>query len=257
MIKNLPTMQETRVRSLGWEDPLENILLGFKTFYFWLCWVFVAARATLQLQCAGFSFQWLLAMEHRLQSHRLQQLRLPGSRAQAQQLWHTGLVAQWHVESSPIRDQTCVSCTGRGILYHLAPREALHVCFKIMIFFTKQRDSQEQARIPDRYLFMIFLLQVSIPKSSHSRRTFQQGLSLLLAESPDSPNPGEACLAFCQISSHNLAPACLFSNSHMTFLLTWLQPHVFSLSLRHANFNLTVKFLQFCLEHSSSRFSND
>ena len=24
MVKNLPAMQETRVRSLGWEDPLEN-----------------------------------------------------------------------------------------------------------------------------------------------------------------------------------------------------------------------------------------
>ena len=24
MVKNLPTMQETRVRSLGWEDPLES-----------------------------------------------------------------------------------------------------------------------------------------------------------------------------------------------------------------------------------------
>ena len=24
MVKNLPTMQETRVRSLGWEDPLDK-----------------------------------------------------------------------------------------------------------------------------------------------------------------------------------------------------------------------------------------
>ena len=24
MVKNLPAMQETRARSLGWEDPLEN-----------------------------------------------------------------------------------------------------------------------------------------------------------------------------------------------------------------------------------------
>ena len=24
MVKNLPTMRETRVRSLGWEDPLEE-----------------------------------------------------------------------------------------------------------------------------------------------------------------------------------------------------------------------------------------
>lgn len=73
---------------------------------------------------------------------------------------------------------------GGGLLSHLAPREALHVCFKIMIFFTRLRDPQEQAWIPDRYLFMILLLQVSVPKSSHSRRTFQWGLSLLPAESP-------------------------------------------------------------------------
>ena len=31
LVKNLPTMQETRVRSLGWEDPLE----GQPTPVFW------------------------------------------------------------------------------------------------------------------------------------------------------------------------------------------------------------------------------
>ena len=35
------------------------------------------------------------------------------SRAQAQKLWCTGLVGPWHVGSSQIRDQTCVSCIGR------------------------------------------------------------------------------------------------------------------------------------------------
>ena len=33
-----------------------------------------------------------------------QQLRLLASRAQAQQLWRTGLVAPWYVGSSQIRD---------------------------------------------------------------------------------------------------------------------------------------------------------
>ena len=28
MVKHLPTMQETRVRSLGWEDPLEKEMDG-------------------------------------------------------------------------------------------------------------------------------------------------------------------------------------------------------------------------------------
>ena len=36
----------------------------------------------------------------------------------------TGLVALWHVRSSQIRDQTCVSSIGRQILYHWVTREA-------------------------------------------------------------------------------------------------------------------------------------
>ena len=27
MVKNLPSIQETRVRSLGWEDPLEEVMV--------------------------------------------------------------------------------------------------------------------------------------------------------------------------------------------------------------------------------------
>ena len=44
-------------------------------------------------------------------------------RAEAQQLWRTGLVAPRHVGSSQIRDQTRVPCTGRRILNHCATRE--------------------------------------------------------------------------------------------------------------------------------------
>ena len=44
----------------------------------------------------------------RLWAWQLQQLQLPGSRAQAQKLWHTGLVAPQHVESSQSRDETHV-----------------------------------------------------------------------------------------------------------------------------------------------------
>ena len=53
----------------------------------------------------------------------LQQLWLVGSRAQAQQLWRTGLVAPRHVGSSRTRDRTRVSCIGRQILNHCATRE--------------------------------------------------------------------------------------------------------------------------------------
>ena len=58
--------------------------------------------------CSGFS------------CYRAQALRcvgcscwLRGSRAQTQELWHQGLVALWHVGSSPTRDQTHVSCIDR------------------------------------------------------------------------------------------------------------------------------------------------
>ena len=38
-------------------------------------------------------------------------------------MWHTGLVAPWHVGSSQTRDGTCVPCIGRRILIHCATRE--------------------------------------------------------------------------------------------------------------------------------------
>ena len=59
----------------------------------------------------------------------LQELRLPGPRAQAQWLWHMGLIALQHVGSSRIRDQTHVSCIGRQILYHWATREVPGLVF--------------------------------------------------------------------------------------------------------------------------------
>ena len=73
---------------------LKNLLT-----YFWLCWVFIAA-------------------------HRLQQLQLPGSRAQAQQFWCTGLAAPHHVGSSQTRDQTQVPRIGMQILTTGPPEES-------------------------------------------------------------------------------------------------------------------------------------
>ena len=96
----------------------------FYTFYlfiyFWLRWLFVpvrglslvvASRGYSSLRCAGFSLRWLLFLQS-MGSRRVgfsscgmqdQQLWLVGSRAQAQQLWHTGLVAARHVGSSQTR----------------------------------------------------------------------------------------------------------------------------------------------------------
>ena len=41
----------------------------------------------------------------------------------------TGLAAPWYVESSWIRDQTCVPCIGGQVLYHLAIWEAPTINF--------------------------------------------------------------------------------------------------------------------------------
>ena len=38
----------------------KNIILFL---YFWLCWVFVAARATLKLRCSGFSLPWFVSLQ--------------------------------------------------------------------------------------------------------------------------------------------------------------------------------------------------
>ena len=85
-------------------------LTFFFFFNFWLCWIFVAARGLSlaaasggysSLRCTGFSLQWLLVLQS-MGSRRMgfsccgpraQQLWLVGSRAQAQQLWRTGLGA--------------------------------------------------------------------------------------------------------------------------------------------------------------------
>ena len=57
-----------------------------------------------------------LVAERELSAHGLQQLWLPGSRAQTQSLSRTGFVAPQHVRSPRIRDQTHVSCIGRQTL---------------------------------------------------------------------------------------------------------------------------------------------
>ena len=112
----------------------------FLFIYFCLRWVFVAARGLSlvaasggysSLRCAGFSFWWLLllrstgsrCMGFSSYGTWAQQLWLTGSRAQAQQLRRTGLVAPWHVGSSWTRARTPVPCIGRWILNHCATRE--------------------------------------------------------------------------------------------------------------------------------------
>ena len=114
--------------------------------YFWLCWVFVAARGLSlvvvsggysSFLCTGFSLLWLLllrSMGSRRAGFRscgtwAQQLWLAGSRAQARQLWRTGFAAPRHVGSSGTRARTRVPCIDRWMLNHYATREVLPLAF--------------------------------------------------------------------------------------------------------------------------------
>ena len=72
-------------------------------------------------RCCGFSYCGAWALGHSGFSSCdvwAQDLWPPGSGAQAQSLWHIGLIALWHVGSSWIRNQTRVYCTDRQILSH-------------------------------------------------------------------------------------------------------------------------------------------
>ena len=80
--------------------------------------------------CSGFSASLLWNMHlgyvgFSSYSTWTQELQLSGSRAQAEWLWPTGLVAPQHEGSFRIRDGTRVSCIGRQTPYHWATREAL------------------------------------------------------------------------------------------------------------------------------------
>ena len=55
-----------------------------------------------------------------------------GSRAWAQYLWHTGLAAPCHLETSWTRYQTHVSCIGKQILHHWTMREFLIFGFDLI-----------------------------------------------------------------------------------------------------------------------------
>ena len=70
-----------------------------------------------------------LAAEHGLQTRGPQQLWLAGSRAQAQQLWRTGLAAPRQVGSSRTGARTHVPSIGRRIPNHCATREVPRVMF--------------------------------------------------------------------------------------------------------------------------------
>ena len=141
------------IRGELYKSKYRRILCSFFFFnkfilfiYFWLHWVFFAARGLplvaasggySQLRCVGFSLRWLLllwSMGSRCVGFSscdtwAQQLWLAGSRVQAQQLWCTSLVAPRHVGSSRTRERTRVPCIGRQILNHCTTREVPSVQF--------------------------------------------------------------------------------------------------------------------------------
>ena len=87
----------------------------------------VAAREDCSLlQCKGFSLLWPLllgstgfrALGPQQLQHTDSGVTIPGPRAQAQQLRHSGLGALWHAGSSWTGDRTWVFCTDRQILDH-------------------------------------------------------------------------------------------------------------------------------------------
>ena len=90
-------------------------------------------RCDAQAYCSGFSCcrAWALGAQASVVAAMwAQQLWLAGSRAQAHQLWCTGLVVLRHVGSSRTRAQTLVPCIVRWILNHCTTREAQQRLFK-------------------------------------------------------------------------------------------------------------------------------
>jgi len=55
MVKNLPAMRETRVRSLGWEDPLEE---GMATHFSILAWRIPMDRGAWRATVHGVEKSW-------------------------------------------------------------------------------------------------------------------------------------------------------------------------------------------------------
>ena len=106
---------------------LKYIFFNF-IYLFWLRWVFLCCVGlSLDVKSRGSLSSYSTWASHYsgFSCFRAQApgcsgsvLWLPGSRAQAQSLWHMVLVAPQHMGSSRIRDQTRVSCIGRWIFYY-------------------------------------------------------------------------------------------------------------------------------------------
>ena len=97
-----------RLQELIWSA---TSFFKFKFFFLWLCWVFIAvqaflqlrrARGTLQLQWMAFSLQWLLLLWSTDSRHS------GFSSCGPQALEHAGLPAPWQVESLEQESNPCL-----------------------------------------------------------------------------------------------------------------------------------------------------
>ena len=93
--------------------------------YFWLCWISVAvqafslvaaSKALSPVVVCGLLIAVTSLVEHRFQGAGASVVA--GSRAQAPQLWHTGLAALQAVGSSQTRDPSHGSCISKWIPHH-------------------------------------------------------------------------------------------------------------------------------------------
>ena len=78
-------------------------------------------------RCCGFSHCRAQALGRTVLA--AQGIGSSNCRAQAQQLWHKGLVAPQPAECSRARDWICVTCTGRQIALYCTTREVLRFIF--------------------------------------------------------------------------------------------------------------------------------
>ena len=105
--------------------PFKIIYLLILFTYLWLHWVFVAAGllCRLSLVAANRDYSSLRCMS--FLSWRLLFLSSSGTRVHwLQQLWVTGLIIPWHVESSCTGIEPMSLALGRQILNHWTAREA-------------------------------------------------------------------------------------------------------------------------------------
>ena len=127
------TIENTTTKSVAasYQISLGDVLFPFfnsllRLFLFGCAGSLLLCVVFLQLWSTGCCLQRLLLLGARAPGAWAQLFGLLGSRAQAQQLWCTGLVALQQVESSQTRDRTRVPCIGWRILNHQTTREVLY-----------------------------------------------------------------------------------------------------------------------------------